>query len=245
MKAENVITRLVAHRGDNTNYPENSYAGLEAALKAGALNIEFDIQVNADGSLVVFHDTDFKRVANHKASIFELTDKQLKEHSAHQPDRFGDKFLPTPVPYLSDILALLKHYPKAHAFVEIKRESLARWGFNKVIDKILKALKGYEKQATIISFSSSAIQYAQQHSQFATGFVFYQYNESTQNIASILQPDYLICSYAIFPEKEKVWQGNWQWVVYSINDTSIMKQAAKREDISLIETDDISLMLKT
>ncbi len=245
MKINNKASKLVAHRGDNTNYPENSYAAIEAALKAGALNIEFDIQVNADGALLVFHDTDFKRVGDLDVSIFDLSNDQIRALSAHLPDRFGDKFLPTQVSYLDEILDLLQRYPKIHAFVEIKRESLARWGLAEVLDKIFKALRGFESQVTIISFSSSAIKYTQQHSKLRTGFVFYQYNECTQNISTILQPDYLICAYTIFPEKDKLWQGNWQWMVYSINDIELMKQLCLRDEISLIETDNISLMLQS
>jgi len=236
--------RLVAHRGDNTNFPENSYAGLEAALKAGALLIEFDLQMNADGSLVVFHDFDFKRVGNDNSSIFKMTDEQLKSLSIHYPDRFKDKYNPTRPPYLQEILELLKRYPKAQAFVEIKRESLAYWGMPEVVDKVLAALKGFESQATVISFSLSAIKHTQQHSKFRTGFVFYRYNDLTYNNANILQADFLICAYDILPEKEALWKGNWQWMVYSINDVSLLEQVAKRDEISLIETDDISLMLE-
>ncbi len=257
------INKLVAHRGDNTNYPENSYAGLEAALKAGALSIEFDLQMNAEGSLLVFHDIDFKRVSyksnasredgiehidsmgENYTSIFEITAEQLKSFSVHQPDIFDNKHYPTRVPYFTEILELLKQYPKAHAFVEIKRESLAYWGLSEVVDKVLAALKGFESQVTIISFSLSAIKYTQQHSKLRTGFVFYQYNEYTHNNAKILQPDYLICAYNIFPEKEALWKGDWQWMVYSINDISTMEKVIKRDEISLIETDDISLMLRS
>jgi len=240
--------KLVAHRGDNKNYPENSYAALESALKAGALFIEFDLQMSADGSLLVFHDIDFKRVANKQAasqsSIFEVTEEQLKQLSVHQPDLFKEKFNPTPVPYFHEILDLLKQYPKAHAFVEIKRESLAKWGMPEVVDKVLETLKGLESQITIISFSLTVIKYVQQHSELRTGFVFYHYNECTYHIATILQPDFLICAYDIFPEKDQLWQGKWQWMVYSINEVSTMKQFMKRDEISLIETDAIRLMLE-
>lgn len=245
--------KLVAHRGDNTNFPENSYAGFESALKAGALYIEFDIQMNVDGSLLIFHDINFKRVGNeddaenernNDISIFDTTEERLKTLSMHEPDRFAEKHFPTEVPHLSDILKLLNLYPNAHAFVEVKRESLVRWGMSKVVDKILHALKGFESQATIISFSSSAIKHVQQNSSFPTGLVFYQYKDGIRDIATILQPDYLICAYTIFPEKEALWEGDWKWMVYSVNDITIIRDIINnRDEISLIETDNISLML--
>ena len=39
---------LIAHRGYPAHYPENTLIGLEAAIKAGAERIEFDIQLSAD-----------------------------------------------------------------------------------------------------------------------------------------------------------------------------------------------------
>jgi len=73
------VNKLVAHRGDNTHYPENSLASIESALKAGALNIEFDIQMNADGSLIALHDSDFRRTSNNHSSVFTTTDAELKK----------------------------------------------------------------------------------------------------------------------------------------------------------------------
>ena len=54
--------KLIAHRGDNTNHPENTLIAIETALKAGAVAFEFDVQMTADHSLVVFHDDDVSRM---------------------------------------------------------------------------------------------------------------------------------------------------------------------------------------
>ena len=47
---------VVSHRGARGLAPENTLAGLEAAVKAGADIAEFDVQVTADGVLVAAHD---------------------------------------------------------------------------------------------------------------------------------------------------------------------------------------------
>ena len=60
---EQRIPALVAQRGYMHTYPENTWLGLEAALKAGACWIEFDLQMCADGRFVLLHDADFKRTA--------------------------------------------------------------------------------------------------------------------------------------------------------------------------------------
>lgn len=236
--------RLVAHRGDNTNYPENSYAGIEAALLAGALFIEFDIQMNADESLVVIHDADFNRTANFNASLFDTDDHNLKSISVHEPKNFGEGHYPTHIPHLHEVLKLLDHYPKAHFFVEVKVESLKRWGLSKVMEVLLIDLKKHQSQVTIISFSKEVLEYTNHHSKIKTGFVFLKYDSNTHKISTKLKPNFLICSHLIIPEKD-LWKGNWDWMVYTLNNIQAMKQALKRKDILFIETDDISLMLRT
>ncbi len=234
--------RLVAHRGDNTNYPENSYAGIEAALLAGALFVEFDIQMNADGSLIVFHDTDFKRTANLDTSVFDTSDSVLKTISVHEPKRFGEQHYPTHIPHLTEILSLLMQHPEAQAFVEMKIESLNHWGLQKVMDKLLSTLENQTSQVTIISFSDAALTYTQQHSKIRTGLVFRKYNKHTHLLAQTLKPDYLICSRFIIPN-DNLWSGNWEWMVYSINEVPPMKTMLARKEIKLIETDNIRLMI--
>lgn len=47
---------VLAHRGGNTFFPENSLAAFEAALTLGADGVELDVRRSADGVAVVHHD---------------------------------------------------------------------------------------------------------------------------------------------------------------------------------------------
>ncbi|MGB5604522.1 MAG: glycerophosphodiester phosphodiesterase family protein, partial [Gammaproteobacteria bacterium] len=58
-----MIPVLVAHRGYMEKYPENSLSSIEAALQAGACMVEFDVQMDANGQLLLLHDDNFKRTA--------------------------------------------------------------------------------------------------------------------------------------------------------------------------------------
>jgi len=234
--------KLVAHRGDNTNYPENSYAGIESALRAGALFVEFDVQMNADKSLVVIHDTDFKRTANDPAYLFEMGDTDMRKLSVHEPHKFGERHYPTHVSSLSEIMKLLAKYPKVQAFIEIKRESLWQWGLEDFMKPFLKILTKHQSQATVISFGLDALVYTKKHSKLKTGFVFYDYQTSNLDIAKKLEPEYMIISHTILPEKS-LWGGSWKWVIYSINNVLDAEKILSRGDIELIETDDIALLL--
>jgi len=235
--------KLVAHRGDNTNYPENSYAGIESALRAGALFVEFDVQMNADKSLVVIHDTDFKRTANNPAYLFEIGDAEMSKISVHEPNKFGERFYPTYVPTLNEIMELLSHFPKAHAFVEVKRESIWQWGLSAVMKPLIEALEKYESQLTIISFGLDALEYTKQHSNFKIGFVFYDYQTCNLEIAKRLKPEYVVISHTILPKK-KLWEGDWEWVIYSINNIPDAQKILGRGDVGFIETDNITLLLE-
>lgn len=47
---------LVAHRGVHSTEPENTLAAFEAAIKAGADMIEFDVRRTGDGKLIIHHN---------------------------------------------------------------------------------------------------------------------------------------------------------------------------------------------
>ncbi len=235
--------KLIAHRGDNTNYPENSYAGIESALRAGALFIEFDVQMNADKSLVVIHDTDFKRTANDPTYLFDIGDTDMRKISIHEPHKFGERHYPTHVSFLSEIMELFAKYPKAHALVEVKRESLWQWGLDAFMKPFLKILAKHESQSTVISFGLDALEYTKKYSKLNTGLVFYDYQTSNLEIAKKLKPEYMIISHTILP-KDALWTGDWKWVIYSINKIPDAYKILNRNDVDMIETDDIVLLLE-
>jgi glycerophosphoryl diester phosphodiesterase len=49
-------TKIIAHRGDTSRFPENTLESFEAARQNGADGIELDIHLTDDGVLVVHHD---------------------------------------------------------------------------------------------------------------------------------------------------------------------------------------------
>ncbi|MER3410629.1 MAG: glycerophosphodiester phosphodiesterase [Thermoleophilia bacterium] len=53
---------VIAHRGASWDEKENTLAAFERAIADGADFLELDVQVSADGALVVFHDLDLDRL---------------------------------------------------------------------------------------------------------------------------------------------------------------------------------------
>lgn len=52
---------IIAHRGASAYAPENTLAAFDLAQRQGADMIELDVQISADGALVVFHDATTER----------------------------------------------------------------------------------------------------------------------------------------------------------------------------------------
>lgn len=73
--------RVLAHRGlaIDAGVDENTVLAFTAAVSAGVVYIESDVQVTSDGVAVLFHDDDLARVAGIAKRIDELTLEELSE----------------------------------------------------------------------------------------------------------------------------------------------------------------------
>lgn len=237
------IPQLVAHRGYMAQYPENTWAALEAALEAGACWLEFDVQRCADGHFILLHDADFSRTGGDPRSVFALDPSALQAISVHEPDRLGQRFFPMTAPGLETVLRQLATFPAAHALVEIKDESLERWGMENVLDALLAILAPFRQQCTLIAYSDTALSYAQERSELGIGWVLRHYDPWHLQRARQLQPRFLICNERKIPAGETPWRGDWQWMLYDITDPEQALQWATR-GVTLIETRDIGAMLQ-
>lgn len=101
-----------AHRGlhsrDKT-VPENSLAAFTAAVDAG-YGIELDLQLTADGEVVVFHDDDLARMCSVPDKLGDLTFEQLRALRLLATDQ--------PIPTLREVLALVDE--KVPLIIELK-----------------------------------------------------------------------------------------------------------------------------
>ncbi len=62
---------LIGHRGEPETWPENSYQGFEAVLRAGACYIEADVQITADGVAVLSHDPSLLKITGLNRTVAE------------------------------------------------------------------------------------------------------------------------------------------------------------------------------
>jgi glycerophosphoryl diester phosphodiesterase len=71
-------TAVVAHRGASADEAENTLPAFEAAVRAGADAVEFDVRMTADGVAVVMHDPDVSRTTDGSGLVRNLDLAQVK-----------------------------------------------------------------------------------------------------------------------------------------------------------------------
>ena len=94
--------RIIAHRGWNTAFPENSIPAFAAAVAAGADEIEFDVRVSKDGVPVLCHDATLDRTTNLTGRVSDYTAAELKEARIRMPN--GELLEGLGIPRLRDVL---------------------------------------------------------------------------------------------------------------------------------------------
>lgn len=135
---------LIAHRGFEDQFPENTIYSARQAIEFGA-NIEFDIQFTADGKMVVIHDITVDRTTTGKGVVSELDFAYIDSLDAGI--KFSKDYKGVKVPRFEEYLNAVKK--AKHIYPELKT-------YRKEEDVIefTKLLIDYdfEDKATILTF---------------------------------------------------------------------------------------------
>jgi len=103
--------RLVGHRGASALAPENTLRAIELAIAAGLDLVEVDVHLSRDGTLMVIHDADLRRLAGRSDAVGALTADELAR---------VDLGAGQGVPRLVDVFALARG--RIGVYVELKGE---------------------------------------------------------------------------------------------------------------------------
>lgn len=93
---------IMAHRGFQSQYPENTIAAFTAAVEAGAQYLELDVSFSKDRQVVVLHDDTVDRTTNGTGPVHEYLLKELKQLDAGS--WFHPGFAQERIPTLSEVL---------------------------------------------------------------------------------------------------------------------------------------------
>ncbi|MBQ6264083.1 MAG: hypothetical protein IJK60_01375 [Clostridia bacterium] len=148
--------RLQAHRGVESEYPENTMPSFKAAVNQGYEMIELDLAVTKDGKIVVLHDSTINRTARNadgseiekKTGIATLTYNEALEYDFGIA--FSTAFRGTKIPLFEDVLALAEKNG-----IQIKIDNKIQ-RFSKKERKALFGMLNKSKAQVIISCLSYA-----------------------------------------------------------------------------------------
>ena len=146
------------HRGYAAKYPENTLVSFAAAMDLGVDAVEFDVWLSADKVPVIIHDGNGRRTCGKDVHVNDLTVAQIKEISAHYPEKFGEQYANQgiTIPTLEEVLCLrAEKRPDLWLGVEIKEYT------EECVDLTVALLKQYSvfDLCWFYAFDASVIQY--------------------------------------------------------------------------------------
>lgn len=194
---------IIAHRGASAYYPENTLVSFEGAIALGADMAELDVQLTADGKVVVFHDEKISRCTNGRGRISDYTFSELRKLDAGS--WFDPKFQGEKIPTLTEVLTVCKN--KIAVNIEIKTEAVTDRVSGGIEEKCLQMIdeKGMRDHVVLSSFDPRAIQHVKQiDSRMPVAVLFEKKHYGSQlpsGIVTGLGADAFNCSYSELGKK--------------------------------------------
>ena len=213
-----IAEKLIAHRGWQHRYPENTLPAIEGAVNIGARHIEIDIQLTADGIPILCHDHLLKRVCGSDKNITHCTIAQLKNLSAYEPKRLGARFLSTPLSPLADCVELIKRHSQVILYVELKRQSIREFGPDKVLNAVLPLLESIRNHCFLVSFDIPILQSASHRDWKNIAPVLVSYQEAFTAVFKQLSPPLVFCDHDLLDSEHTLTMLPYPAAVYEIGN---------------------------
>ncbi|MDD1795730.1 glycerophosphoryl diester phosphodiesterase [Enterovibrio sp. ZSDZ42] len=147
---------LFAHRGMSSLAPENTLAAFSLTPEHGLSWVECDVDILADGTVVVSHDDTLDRCTDRPGSLYDLTAEDLDDIDAGS--WFGDAFIGERIPTFDQFITLM-NILKLNVNVEIKSCTSGWENTEKLISGVIEGLKNLNRDADVLvsSFNPLAL----------------------------------------------------------------------------------------
>jgi glycerophosphoryl diester phosphodiesterase len=164
-----MFPRIFAHRGASADAPENTLSAFALAIEQGADGIELDVQMSADGELVVIHDEKLDRTTNGKGLVVQHRYEELKRLDASKG--FGKGYKNEPIPLLSQVLDLVEP-TNLELNIELKNGIIPYHGMEEKVIAMVREY-GMEKRVIFSSFNHySVVKMAQLAPEIETAILY-------------------------------------------------------------------------
>jgi glycerophosphoryl diester phosphodiesterase len=164
--ADRPPVQITAHRGHARAAPENTLSAMRKAIESGADYAEMDVQLTADGQVVLLHDRDLKRVAGVSRRLDELSYDEVR--GLDVGSWFDPAFAGERVPTLTEVIALCRG--KIRLNIELKFFGPDRRLARAVADIVRE--QNFESDCLITSLDYDALLEVKRHNpRLRTGLV--------------------------------------------------------------------------
>ena len=214
----------IAHRGlynNDKGIYENTLSSFKNALKKD-YPIELDIHLTKDNKVIVFHDSNLKRLFKSKEKIKNLTYEELKKY------KFSNSL--DNIPLLEDVLKFVKG--KVPLIIELKYDRKV----GLLEEEVVKLLKNYEGYYALKSFRFKSVYYLKKHyphiirGQLLSykGFFSYLFFVLRIYLSKLSKPDFYSCKITNVDNKKisKLRKNNLilGWTTKNKNDIKYIKR---------------------
>jgi glycerophosphoryl diester phosphodiesterase len=155
--ADRPPVQITAHRGHKGAAPENTLSAMSKAIESRADYAEMDVQLTADGKVVLLHDRDFKRVAGDSRRLEDMSYDEVRKLDVGS--WFDPAFASERVPTLAEVIDLCRG--KIRLNIELKLFGSDRSLIPAVADIIRE--KEFESECLITSLDYDALMEAKRH----------------------------------------------------------------------------------
>lgn len=234
---------LIAHRGYQRHYPENSPLAIEKAIACGALFVEIDVQFSADLIPLLYHDDHLRRISGAKGTLSQYHFDALAAMTAGEPDRLGKQFSAVKIAPLAALVDILQRHPSVQVLVELKEEAVRDNTAVTCLARIQEILAPVMERCILISFDIEALRTAKGMGFKRLGPVLRDWT-LRHKIAQELEAELIICNYKRIPAKDSLLMEKCAVAVYEV-DSIALAQSLLSRGARFIETFAIGEMLGT
>ena len=122
---------IIAHRGLDETYPENTLTAFKAALEKG-MAIEIDVRGTKDDELIVLHDDTVDRTTDGEGRVAQMTLSEVKALDAGS--WWGEEFAGEQIPTLMETFDMVKEYGTAETNLILEIKTLDPGCISKICD---------------------------------------------------------------------------------------------------------------
>ncbi|MEG0856339.1 MAG: glycerophosphodiester phosphodiesterase family protein [Terrisporobacter sp.] len=227
---------VTAHRGSSLYYPENTLKSIEVAINENADYVEIDVRTTKDNEVVLFHDSNLKKIDGSNRSIKDMTLEEVKtvDNGYYKNEIFKDEKIPT----LEEVFTIFKGKTKFN--IELK-----------VIDKedilpnqVSELIKKYNMNSDVVvsCFDKDIIkQYKVNNPNTKTGLITSNKVKDINDISS----DFISLKYNLLTETlvHELHDCNKEIHVWTVNDKEKIINAINL-GVDNIITDNASLVIE-